>query len=154
MASATEVRIQACLVREGVCEDEAAGRIAAVIADEINTGDDGRVSHDQFEARLAQIDARIAQLGREFAERDARLAQQFADFIAEMHELERQRDEREREREARERERDERERQRDERERQRDERERLREAHWISDIDASSASSTAHWGSESPSWAS
>ncbi len=113
MESATEVRIRACLIREGVCGEEPANRVAAVIAEEIAAGDEARVSHDQFEARLAQLDARIAQLGRDFAERDARLARQMTEFIAEMQELERQRDERERQRDERERQRDERERQRD-----------------------------------------
>ena len=113
MASVTEERIRACLVREGVCEDEAAQRVAAVIAEEIESGDAARVGHDQFEARLAQIDARIArleatvtQLGREFAERDARLAREMRDFVTSMQELERQRDERERQRDERERERE------------------------------------------------
>ena len=123
MTTATEDRIRACLVREGVCEDEAAQRLAAVIAEEIETGDATKVGQDQFEARLAQIDARIALLGREFAERDARQAREMRVFIASMQEIERQRDERERQR-------DERERERDERERERDEREREREAKW------------------------
>ena len=108
MATATEERIPACLIREGVCGDDAAQRVAAVIAEEIENGDNQRVGHDQFEARLAQIDARIArleatvtQLGKEFAERDARLAREMRDFVMQMQEIERQRDERERQREPR-----------------------------------------------------
>jgi hypothetical protein len=123
MASADETHIRACPVHEGSGEDANPGQVAAVIAEEIQLGADGRVDHDYFDAWLAQTDARIAQLGREFAERDARLAREMRDFIASMQEIEHQRDERERQRY-------EREHQRYGREHQRDEREREREAHW------------------------
>ena len=123
MATATEERIRACLVREGVCEDDAAQRLAAVIADEIERGDSTKVEQVDLDARMAQLDATVAQLGREFAEQNAQLATEMRDFVISMQELERARDERERER-------DERERQRDERERERDERERQRDAKW------------------------
>lgn len=109
MASADETLIRSCPVRDGSGEDASPGQVAAVVAEEIQLGADGRVDHDYFDAWLVQTDARIAQLGREFAERDARLAREMRDFVASMQEIERQRYERER---------------------QRDERERERETHW------------------------
>ena len=116
MPSATEERIRACLIREGLCADDSAGRIATVLTAAIDEGDQDRVTEATFNTRLAQIDATIAQLARDFAERDAERERIFSQHISEMQELERQRDERER--------------QRDERERQRDERERERDAKW------------------------
>lgn len=116
MASADETLIRSCSVCDGSGGDANPGQVAAVVAEEIQLGTDGRVDHDYFDAWLAQTDARIAQLGREFAERDARLAREMRDFVASMQEIEHQRDERED--------------QRYERERQRDEREREREKHW------------------------
>ena len=113
MPSATEERIRACLITEGLCADDSAGRIASVLTTAIDEGDQARVTEATFNTRLAQIDATIAQLAREFAERDAERERIFSQHISEMQELERQRDERERQRDVRERERDERERERD-----------------------------------------
>lgn len=135
MATATEERIRACLIREGICGEEAATRFAAVLSEEIEAGDADKVTEDRLAVAIAELNASIERLGREFAERDAERAVEIAAFFAQAQELERQRDERERERDAkwaeRERERDakwdEREGQRDEREREgnreRDERE-------------------------------
>ncbi len=116
MPTATEERIRACLVREGVCEEAAAERVAAVIAEEIERGDSTKVEKVDLDARMAQLEATVARLGREFAEQNAQLATEMRDFVMSMQELERERDERERER--------------DERERQRDVRERERDAKW------------------------
>lgn len=107
MESATELRIRACLIREGVCGEESAGRVAATIAEEIALGDDGRVSNDYFDARMAQIDTRIAELSRDMAEFSASMERQFREFLTTTQEIERQRDERERQRDVREREREE-----------------------------------------------
>ncbi len=132
MATATEERIRACLIREGICGEEAATRFAAVLSEEIEAGDADKVTEDRLAVAIAELNASIERLGREFAERDAERAVEIAAFFAQAQELERQRDERERQRAERERERDakwaERERERDakwdEREGQRDERER------------------------------
>ena len=106
MPSATAERIRACLITEGLCADDSAGRIATVLTAAIDEGDEARVTEATFNTRLAQIDATIAQLAREFAERDAERERIFSQHISEMQELERQRDERERQRDERERERD------------------------------------------------
>ena len=106
MPTATEERIRACLVREGVCEEEAAERVAAVIAEEIERGDSTKVEKVDLDARMAQLEATVARLGREFAEQNAQLATEMRDFVMSMQELERERDERERQRDVRERERD------------------------------------------------
>ena len=106
MPSATAERIRACLITEGLCADDSAGRIATVLTAAIDEGDEARVTEATFNTRLAQIDATIAQLAREFAERDAERERVFSQHISEMQELERQRDERERQRDVRERERD------------------------------------------------
>ena len=98
MPTATEERIRACLVREGVCEEEAAERVVAVIAEEIERGDSTKVEKVDLDARMAQLEATVARLGREFAEQNAQLATEMRDFVMSMQELERQRDERERER--------------------------------------------------------
>ena len=132
MTTATEERIRACLIREGICGEEAATRFAAVLSEEIEAGDADKVTEDRLAVAIAELNASIERLGREFAERDAERAVEIAAFFAQAQELERQRDERERQRAERERERDakwaERERERDakwdEREGQRDERER------------------------------
>lgn len=113
MPSATAERIRACLITEGLCADDSAGRIATVLTTAIDEGDQARVTEATFNTRLAQIDATIAQLAREFAERDAERERVFSQHISEMQELERQRDERERQRDVRERQRDVRERERD-----------------------------------------
>ncbi len=106
MPTATEERIRACLIREGVCEDEAAGRVAAVIAEEIERGDDSKVSQVDFDARISQLDATVANLGREMAERNAELFKEMRDFVISMQAIEHERDERERQRDERERERE------------------------------------------------
>ena len=97
MATATEDRIRACLIREGVCEDEVAQRLAAVIAEEIATGDQARVTHDQLAMRIAQLEHQMW----------------VRDFESEMEEIVRLRDERQRERDQQERARGERTRQYD-----------------------------------------
>ncbi len=98
MPTATEERIRACLIREGVCEEAAAERVAAVIAEEIERGDSTKVEKVDLNARMAQLEATVARLGREFAEQNAQLATEMRDFVMSMQELERERDERERQR--------------------------------------------------------
>ena len=105
MTAATEERIRACLVGQSICGAESAANFAAVLAEEIEEGDAGKVTEDRLAAAVAELNASIERLGRDFAERNLELAETQAKFLAEMHELERQRDERERQRDERERER-------------------------------------------------